>query len=85
MNFRLSKLAGEKLTEGNPAITDLGNPNRPAKIGERWSTLYTDEWTDAYEEIQNQNKRNSISDSLPERQLIKIVDVSFYIIYNCII
>ncbi|XP_076070250.1 uncharacterized protein LOC143041957 [Mytilus galloprovincialis] len=30
---RLSKMAGQKLTEGNPAITDLGNPNRPAKIG----------------------------------------------------
>jgi hypothetical protein len=26
-------MAGEKLRKGNPTITDLSNPNRPAKIG----------------------------------------------------
>ncbi|CAC5390527.1 unnamed protein product [Mytilus coruscus] len=71
---RLSKLAGQKLTDGNPTITDLGNPNRPEKIGERWAALYTDEWTDVYEDLIEQNKRKSNNNELPEKQLIKIVD-----------
>ncbi|XP_052077699.1 uncharacterized protein LOC127715633 isoform X4 [Mytilus californianus] len=71
---RLSKLAGQKLTDGNPTITDLGNPNRPEKIGERWASLYTDEWTDVYEDLTEQNKRKSNNNELPEKQLIKIVD-----------
>ncbi|CAC5390528.1 unnamed protein product [Mytilus coruscus] len=71
---RLSKLAGQKLTDGNPAITDLGNPNRPAKIGERWASLYTDEWTDVYEDLTKQNKRPGNNNELPEKQLLKIVD-----------
>ena len=43
---RLSSLAGDKLTKGNPAITDLGDPNRPMKIAEKYSELYDNEWTD---------------------------------------
>jgi len=45
--FRLSSLAGDKLTKGNPAITDLEDPNRPMKIAEKYSELYDNEWTDA--------------------------------------
>ena len=45
--FRLSSLAGDKLTKGNPAITDLRDPNRPMKIAEKYSELYDNEWTDA--------------------------------------
>lgn len=44
---RLSSVASEKLTAGNPAITDLGDPNRPMKIGEMYGELYDNEWTDA--------------------------------------
>ncbi|CAG2254449.1 unnamed protein product [Mytilus edulis] len=44
---RLSSIAGDKLTKGNPAITDLGDPNRPMKIGEMYGELYDNEWTDA--------------------------------------
>ncbi|XP_063413750.1 uncharacterized protein LOC134696088 [Mytilus trossulus] len=71
---RLSKLAGKKLTDGNPDITDLGNPNRPAKIGERWASLYTDEWTYVFEDLTEQNKKKGNTNELPEKQLIKIVD-----------
>ncbi|XP_076070248.1 uncharacterized protein LOC143041955 [Mytilus galloprovincialis] len=71
---RLSKMAGQKLTEGNPAITDLGNPNRPAKIGERWASLYSDEWTDVFEEIFQKNEKMENEDETPEKQLLKIVD-----------
>ena len=40
-------MAEDKLTKGNPAITDLGDPNRPMKIAEKYSELYDNEWTDA--------------------------------------
>ncbi|XP_063413463.1 uncharacterized protein LOC134695910 [Mytilus trossulus] len=71
---RLSKMAGQKLTEGNPAITDLGNPNRPAKIGERWASLYSDEWTDVFEEIIQKNEKQDNKDETPEKHILKIVD-----------
>lgn len=47
--YRLSTLAGEQLTKGNPAITDLSDPNRPMKIGEKYGELYDNEWTDGME------------------------------------
>ena len=39
-------MAGDKLTKGNPAITDLENPDRPMKIAEKYGELYDNEWTD---------------------------------------
>jgi hypothetical protein len=30
-----------------PAITDLGDPNRPMKIAEKYGELYDNEWTNA--------------------------------------
>ncbi|VDI02338.1 Hypothetical predicted protein [Mytilus galloprovincialis] len=49
LQTRLSSVAGEKLVKGNPSITDLGDPNRPMKIGEKYGELYDNEWTDAME------------------------------------
>ncbi|XP_063413945.1 uncharacterized protein LOC134696206 isoform X2 [Mytilus trossulus] len=46
---RLSSIAGEKLTKGNPSITDLGDPNRSMKISEKYGELYDNEWTDCME------------------------------------
>ncbi|XP_063414707.1 uncharacterized protein LOC134696715 isoform X2 [Mytilus trossulus] len=69
---RLSKIAGEKLSKGNPSIADLGDPNKPTKLGERWSSLYTDEWTDAFEEISTKCKTNKTA--VPEKILLRIVD-----------
>ncbi|XP_062589739.1 uncharacterized protein LOC134251332 [Saccostrea cucullata] len=50
---RLSKVAGAKLTHGNAAITDLSDTNRPTKIAEKFSELYDNQWTDAFEELDN--------------------------------
>lgn len=49
---RLSTMAGQKLTENNPAIADLSDPNRPTKLGEMYSEMYDNEWTDAFEELE---------------------------------
>ena len=65
-------MAGDKLRKGNPTITDLNNPNRPAKIGEAWGSLYTDEWMDAYDDI---DKRCKETDKQPEKELMRIVQV----------
>ncbi|XP_056010261.1 uncharacterized protein LOC130051726 isoform X4 [Ostrea edulis] len=50
---RLSKVAGAKLTQGNAAITDLSDTNRPTKLAEKFSELYDNQWTDAFEELDN--------------------------------
>ncbi|XP_052226188.1 early endosome antigen 1-like isoform X3 [Dreissena polymorpha] len=46
---RLSKFMGQQLTDNNPNITDLSDKNRPTKLSERFSELYDNEWTDAFE------------------------------------
>ncbi|XP_060601813.1 uncharacterized protein LOC132755035 isoform X2 [Ruditapes philippinarum] len=51
LRIRLSKLAGDKLTDNNPVITDLSDNNRPTKLGEFYSELYDNEWTDAYDAL----------------------------------
>lgn len=48
----MSTIAGEKLTKGNPGITDLSDPNRPMKISERYGELYDNEWTDAMVKVE---------------------------------
>ena len=44
----MSQLAGNKLMDRNSAITDLSDPNRPMRLGERFSEIYDNEWTDAF-------------------------------------
>ncbi|XP_062576345.1 myosin-9-like [Saccostrea cucullata] len=55
---RLSQLAGAKLTEGNPNIADLSDKNRPINLAEKFSELYDNEWTDALEEIMDNEKKS---------------------------
>ena len=50
---RLSKLMGQKLTDANPNIADLSDLNRPTKLAERYTELYDNQWTDAYDLIDN--------------------------------
>ena len=47
----MSKIAGIQLTKGNSDIVDLSDVNRPTKLAEKWSSLYTDEWTEAYDQL----------------------------------
>ena len=49
----MSRVAGAKLTQGNAAITDLSDDFRPTKIAEKFSELYDNAWTDAFEEIED--------------------------------
>ena len=54
--FRLSALAGSKLTDGNANIADLSDENRPTKLSERYSELYDNEWTEAFTYFSTEKK-----------------------------
>ena len=43
-------MAGAKLQDSNPGITNLSDDNRPTKVGEKFAELYDNEWTEAFEE-----------------------------------
>ncbi|XP_078325594.1 uncharacterized protein LOC111125019 isoform X3 [Crassostrea virginica] len=61
---RFSKLAETKLTAGNAHIQDLSDLNRPQKLGEKLSELYDNEWTDAFESLQE-------NDDLDEKMTVQ--------------
>lgn len=54
LRLSLSKVAGEKMLDGNPMITDLSDSNRPQKLSEKFNSLYDNSWTDAYEIVAKQ-------------------------------
>ncbi|KAH3737822.1 uncharacterized protein LOC127850501 isoform X1 [Dreissena polymorpha] len=52
---RLGKLMSAKIYDNNPAIADLSDPYRPTKLADQFSSLYDNEWTDAFDVLQNLN------------------------------
>jgi hypothetical protein len=59
---------GDKLRDKNPAITNLNDPNRPLKIGEQYSEVYENEWTDAYSTMLDQESLNPT-----EKEIVSIL------------
>lgn len=57
---RLSQLAGAKLSDNNPDITDLSDPYRPQKLCDVYSELYDTTWTDAVETLPSKNEDGNI-------------------------
>lgn len=53
MTFRLSAIAGDRLRNNNPGITDLSDPNRPMKIAEKFTEMYDNDWTDSMEALED--------------------------------
>ncbi|XP_052239833.1 uncharacterized protein LOC127850675 isoform X1 [Dreissena polymorpha] len=51
---RLSTLMSSKLRDNNPNIADLSDKFRPTKIGEQFTELYDNEWTDAFSVLEQQ-------------------------------
>ncbi|KAL3878836.1 hypothetical protein ACJMK2_031164 [Sinanodonta woodiana] len=49
--MRRSEEASLLLVQGNPNIDYLSDSNRPVKLAERYSELYSNEYTDAFEEL----------------------------------
>ena len=50
--WRLSAIAGARLTNNNPNITNLHDPDRPMKVAEKFNKIYDDEWTDMIERLE---------------------------------
>lgn len=63
---RLSKAVSDRLTDNNPNIADLSDKNRPTKLQERYCELYDNEWTDAFEAINEiySNEKRTIKELL---------------------
>lgn len=57
LTTRLSRIASQQLTQGNPNITDLSDGNRPTKLGERFSQVYDDQWSEAFEALKVKGKQ----------------------------
>ncbi|KAL3878843.1 hypothetical protein ACJMK2_031171 [Sinanodonta woodiana] len=63
--MRRSEEASLLLVQGNPNIADLSDSNRPVKLAERYSELYSNEYTDAFEELTTKQ--------ISERDIIQIL------------
>ncbi|KAK3607021.1 hypothetical protein CHS0354_020447 [Potamilus streckersoni] len=55
--IRRSEEASLLLLQGNPNIADLADNNRPTKLAERFSELYSNEYTEAFEELERKQIR----------------------------
>ncbi|XP_060565678.1 uncharacterized protein LOC132724741 [Ruditapes philippinarum] len=51
---RLSAIASSRLRDNNANITDLSDQNRPTKVAESFSVVYDNEWTDAFDVLQDE-------------------------------
>lgn len=58
---------GDKLSKQNPDIADLSDENRPTKIAEKFSELYDNQWTDAFEAVEK------LHPGIDEDQRVKIL------------
>ncbi|XP_060565687.1 uncharacterized protein LOC132724746 [Ruditapes philippinarum] len=70
---RLSKVASSKLRDNNPNITDLSDQNRPTKVAEKLSELYDNQWTDAFDILEQQ---------MEEKQVIQKLLNTLMVAYN---
>ncbi|KAL3879558.1 hypothetical protein ACJMK2_031852 [Sinanodonta woodiana] len=67
---RLSEIGAIQLTENNPNVTDLSDPNRPEKVVVELSEIYDNEWTDAFEHLTKIRKK---SPDLCAQKLLEIL------------
>lgn len=65
-------MASQQLTQGNPNITDLSDGNRPTKLGERFSQVYDDQWSEAFEALKAEGKQEKETVA----ELLNIVQVT---------
>ncbi|XP_052811630.1 uncharacterized protein LOC128239165 isoform X5 [Mya arenaria] len=49
-----STVVGVQKAAGDPNISELSDENRPTKLAENFSEIYDNEWTDAYEDAENE-------------------------------
>ncbi|XP_060565714.1 uncharacterized protein LOC132724768 [Ruditapes philippinarum] len=65
---RLSAIMSSRLRDENFDIADLSDGNRPTKVGEQFSELYDNQWTDAYD-----TTKNFFENTITELEIIQIL------------
>ena len=60
--LRLSGIASQQLADGDPGFTDLGDKNRPQKLGEKFAELFDESWASAYESLKPKNSELDADD-----------------------
>ena len=61
------------MADNNPNIADLGDMNRPTKLAEKFSEMYDNEWTEAFDSVVNEcnlSEESAIKDLL---QTLKVI------------
>ncbi|XP_052077540.1 uncharacterized protein LOC127715520 isoform X2 [Mytilus californianus] len=74
---RLSGIASQQLADGDPGFTDLGDKNRPQKLGERFAELFDETWSSAYESLKPKDIDDDESDEGTMDTLQQIVKVIY--------
>lgn len=69
---RLSKVAGMKMKDNNPAIADLSDPNRPEKLSEKFREIYDNAWTNLLDTI---TEKTGESDDICVKQIVSALMV----------
>ncbi|XP_052796182.1 uncharacterized protein LOC128228737 [Mya arenaria] len=69
---RFSKIASERLTDNNPNIADLSDRNRPGRLGDQFSEVYCNEWTEVFESL---SKKHHQEESLICALLECVLDI----------
>ncbi|CAG2232412.1 unnamed protein product [Mytilus edulis] len=76
---RLSSLSASKL-DGDPNITDLGDPNRPLKLVERYQQLYDNLWTDIFDELTD--SYHDVDNSAEREKMAAMEIMSIFEVFN---
>ena len=76
----MSEIASSRLRDNNPNITDLSDQNRPTKIAEMMAELYDNEWTDAYDGLEQEMSERGIVAALLD--IIKVCMSGFKFVYE---
>jgi hypothetical protein len=71
-------VASDRLTDNNPNITDLSDENRAIKVGEKLSELYSNEWSDVYEELTEGGRRSDIQAINILIEILKVIVVHIF-------
>ena len=67
-----------RLRDGNPNVVDLSDQNRPNKLGEQFSELYDNQWTNAYDAIEHFFVMDTKDESEIIRILLNILEVNMF-------
>ncbi|KAK3578298.1 hypothetical protein CHS0354_004205 [Potamilus streckersoni] len=71
---RLSQISSAQLTEGNPNIADLSDPNRQDKLAEQMSELYDNQWTESFQVLCETRR---LQEELAINLLLKIIMTTY--------